>query len=124
LLNGVTNGGGGTFLGDAIDDESTAPGVGWDYLWSPEATNGTWGENAGAGSLPSGTYEPAGDLCDLVGCPLNGEWTFTVTDNIAIDNGFIFYWGLNLNPALYPGVTTFTPQIGIGTDSSFGQAPL
>lgn len=124
LVEWGTNGGGGTFLGDAIDDESTAPGVGWDYLWSPEATNGTWGENAGAGSLPSGTYEPAGDLCDLVGCPLNGEWTFTVTDNIAIDNGFIFYWGLNLNPALYPGVTTFTPQIGIGTDSSFWSGPF
>ncbi|MDZ4750198.1 MAG: PKD domain-containing protein [Flavobacteriales bacterium] len=125
LVEWGTNGGGGTFLGEAIDDESTTPGIGYDYYWSPDATNGTWGQNSGGfgGSLPSGTYEAAGNLCDLVGCPLNGEWTFTVTDNLAIDNGYIFYWGLNLNPALYPGITTFTPVIGIDADSSYWVGP-
>jgi gliding motility-associated-like protein len=125
LVEWGTNGGGSTFLGEAIDDESTTAGVGYDYYWSPDATNGTWGENAGGfgGSLASGTYEAAGDLCDLVGCPLNGEWTFTVTDNLAIDNGYIFYWGLELNPALYPGITTFTPVIGMDADSSYWTGP-
>lgn len=120
LVEWGTNGGGGTFLGEAIDDGGTDPGVGYDYFWDPDATNGTWGENAGADpSLPSGSYESAGDLCDLVGCPLNGEWTFSVTDNLAIDNGYIFYWGISFNPELYPGVTTFTPSIGSGADSSY-----
>jgi gliding motility-associated-like protein len=62
-------------------------------------------------------------MCDLVGCPLNGAWTFTVTDNLAIDNGYIFYWGINFNPALFPGVTTFTPTIGIDADSSYWTGP-
>jgi hypothetical protein len=40
-------------------------------------------------------------------------------DNLGADNGYIFEWGLNLNPALYPDVTTFTPTIGAGPDSSY-----
>ncbi|MFN0033373.1 MAG: PKD domain-containing protein, partial [Flavobacteriales bacterium] len=126
LVEWGVNGGGGTFLGEAIDNENTEPGVGYDYYWSPAATNGTWGENLPGGfggSLPSDTYEAYGDLCDLVGCPLNGDWCFSVTDNLAIDNGYIFAWGLNLNPALYPDVTTFTPQIGQDADSSYWSGP-
>ncbi|MBL7942566.1 MAG: gliding motility-associated C-terminal domain-containing protein [Flavobacteriales bacterium] len=126
LVEWGVNGGGGTFLGEAIDDESTDMGVGYDYVWDPDATNGTWGENATGfgGSLAAGSYEAYGDLCDLVGCPLNGEWTFTVTDNLAIDNGYIFYWGIDLNPELFPGVTTFTPQIGADADSSYWSGPF
>ncbi|MEZ4799555.1 MAG: hypothetical protein R2809_07260 [Flavobacteriales bacterium] len=55
------------------------PGVGYDYWWSPTATNGTWADNSG-GTLPSGTYESFGDLSDLVGCPLNGAWAIEVCD--------------------------------------------
>ncbi|MFZ4785405.1 MAG: PKD domain-containing protein [Flavobacteriales bacterium] len=123
LVEWGVNGGGGTFLGEAIDDGGTDPGIGYDYTWAPTASNGTWGENAGGTSLPSGTYEAYGDLCDMVGCPLNGAWTFSVTDNLAIDNGYIFYWGINFNPALFPGVTTFTPTIGIDADSSYWTGP-
>jgi gliding motility-associated-like protein len=121
------NGGGGTFLGEAIDDGSTDPGVGYDYYWDPDATNGTWGENAGGGfgsSLPAGSYESWQDLCAFVGCPLNGEWTLTITDNLAIDNGYIFYWGINFDPVLFPGITTFTPIIGMGADSSYWEGPF
>ncbi|MFM2195134.1 MAG: hypothetical protein RL092_734 [Bacteroidota bacterium] len=134
LVSWGTNGGGGTFLGQALDDGTQAPGIGWDYYWAPGATQ-TWGQAVTAGqttavttptngtSLTSGTYAAAGNLCNLVGCPLNGSWTFTVTDNLAIDNGYIFYWGLNLNPALFPGITTFTPIIGAGADSSYWSGP-
>ncbi|MDZ4823050.1 MAG: PKD domain-containing protein [Flavobacteriales bacterium] len=140
LVDWGTNGGGGTFIGEAVDNESTVEGTGYDYVWSPDATNGTWGENSylfqqdytdnsgqfwnDAYYLPSNTYEAYGDLCDFLGCPLNGEWTFTVTDNLAIDNGYIFYWGIDLNPALFPGVTTFTPVIGADADSSYWQGPF
>ena len=135
LVTWGTNGGGGTFLGQALDDGSTNPGIGWDYYWAPNATNGTWGQAAAGGlttpvstptngnSLTSGTYSAAGNLCNLVGCPLNGAWTFSVTDNLAIDNGYIFSWGINFNPALFPGVTTFTPTIGIDADSSYWTGP-
>ncbi|MFK7756152.1 MAG: PKD domain-containing protein [Flavobacteriales bacterium] len=112
--------GGGTFLGEAVDDGSTTPGVGYDYVWSPTATNGTWGENAGGVNiLPAGTYESNEDMCELEGCPLNGEWTIQVIDNLAIDNGYIFEWGIDLNPELFPGITTFTPTIGLGLDSTW-----
>jgi gliding motility-associated-like protein len=125
LVEWGTNGGGGTFLGEAIDDGGTDPGVGYDYTWDPDATNGTWGQNAAGNTiLPSGSYEAAGNMCDLVGCPLNGAWTFTVTDNLAIDNGYIFYWGINFNPILFPGITTFTPTIGMGADSSYWSGPF
>jgi len=116
--------GGGTFLGEAVDDGSTAPGVGYDYIWSPTATNGTWGENAGGVNiLPAGTYESNEDMCQLEGCPLNGEWTIEVIDNLAIDNGYIFEWGIDLNPELFPGITTFTPEIGLGLDSTWIEGP-
>jgi gliding motility-associated-like protein len=119
------NGGGGTFLGEALDDNSQLPGVGYDYFWDPCATNGTMGENAAGNQiLPSGTYEASENLCAFVGCPLNGQWTIEVTDNLAIDNGYIFSWGINFNPALIPGLTTFTPTIGAGADSSYWSGPF
>lgn len=137
LVTWGTNGGGGTFLGQANDEfpETTDPGIGWDYNWAPNATNGTWGAAQAAGlttdvttptigvSLTPGTYASQENLCDLVGCPLNGSWTFTVTDNLGADNGYIFEWGLNLNPALFPGITTFTPSIGENADSSYWTGP-
>lgn len=127
------NGGGGTFLGEAVDDGTVIEGVGWDYGWAPGLTNGnlddnnssayTYTNNAGqtvtANIVDEGLYQSDNDLCDFVGCPLNGAWTFTVVDNLAIDNGYIFEWGLNFNPELYPGVTTFTPEIGLGLDSTY-----
>ncbi|MFZ6052218.1 PKD domain-containing protein [Halocola ammonii] len=128
ILVPYPNGGGGTYIGEPIDGDATpTPGVGYDYSWAPDATTGTWSDNAGdigfGGSLPAGEYEAEGDLCELVGCPLNGEWTFTIVDNLAIDNGYIFEWGISFNPELYPGVTTFTPHIGPGADSSYVEGP-
>ncbi len=131
------SGGGGTYLGAAIDDgiSATQPGVGSTYTWAPNTTNPTWNAaftggvaggnivtgvgNPAGNSLAAGTYAATGNLCDLVGCPLNGAWTISVLDNLAADNGYIFEWGLNLNPALFPGITTFTPSIGIDSDSSY-----
>jgi len=142
LISFGTNGGGGTFLGEAVDDNGTdnlMAGTGYDYLWAPNATNGTWGQNTqdldpttytnnlgqvvSANILPAGTYESEGNLCDLVGCPLNGAWTFSVYDNLGADNGYIFEWGLSLNPQLYPGVTTFTPNYGPDSDSTWWEGP-
>ena len=56
-------------------------------------------------------YLPCGDLCDFVGCPLNGIWTFNVIDQWAADNGTLYEWGIDFNPEIVPGVTTFTPVI-------------
>lgn len=132
------NGGGGTYFGEAVDVDSDIAGTGYDYGWSSSSTNGFVTDNANwtmtsyvdnAGNAENnnivnpGIYESYGDMCDLVGCPLNGEWTFIITDNYAIDNGYIFSWGINFDPSLFPDVTTFTPIIGMGPDSTYWEGP-
>jgi gliding motility-associated-like protein len=118
-------GGGGTFLGEPVDNDADPDnaGVGYDYYWSPTATNGTWADNAG-GTLPSGTYESAQPWTLLEGCPLNGTWTIEVCDSWGSDNGFIFDWYINFDPDLYPEPIVFTPQIGADCDSSFWTGPF
>ncbi|MFN0032459.1 MAG: PKD domain-containing protein [Flavobacteriales bacterium] len=117
LVEWGVNGGGGTFLGEALDNENADPGIGYDYWWSPTAGNGTWGENSGGGTLPSGTYEPSGSFCDFIGCPINGTWVITVTDNLAIDNGYIFGWGISMSTENSP--LSYTPTIDEDAVSSY-----
>lgn len=128
-------GGLGTFLGDAndADDIDPEPGTCWNYCWTPGATNGTWAENSDAGNtiptsqgsaIPPGDYESVQSLGNLLGCPLNGTWTFQIVDNWSADNGFICSWGMSFDPALYPDLTTYTPVLGLSTtDSSFWSGP-
>lgn len=134
-------GGGGTYLGAANDqDNSQTPVIGecWEYCWSATATNGTWAQSVQAGgnttpagtpannALNPGTYSSVQPLSNLIGCPLNGDWTYQSTDLWGADNGFICSWALNFNPAIIPDVTTFTPTFGAGADSSLwagGTAP-
>ncbi len=110
--------GGEVFLGEPFEaDEGLIPpipGLGYDYCWTPNAPNPTWIQYAniyGPQTLPPGDYSSYEPLENLLGCPLNGEWTITVQDLWAIDNGYIFSWGINFDPSLYPSVETFTPQI-------------
>lgn len=100
------------------------PGIGWNYEFRPGAVNcfgsggptvsysytnvcgQTFNNNALIPSVPNsytsipttpvyyGTYE---SLSNLVGCPLNGNWILKVKDNYAIDNGFLFGWGIKFS---------------------------
>ncbi|MDA3819200.1 MAG: proprotein convertase P-domain-containing protein, partial [Candidatus Delongbacteria bacterium] len=89
-------GGGSTFLGEPIDP-GTGPGVGYDYCWTPNPMYGTMSQTADVYStLPAGNYASYEPFSDLIGCPVNGMWTLTITDNWAIDDGYIFNWGINL----------------------------
>ena len=132
------NSGGNTFFGEAVDDGSQDPGVGYNYGWSPTSTNGYIDDDANATNTTfidatgasvtndianPGFYQSEEDLCNLVGCPLNGDWTFNVLDNLGIDNGYVFQWGIDFNPALFPDITTFTPIIGLGPDSTYWTGP-
>lgn len=113
--------GGPTFLGEPIDDiVGSEQGVGYDYSWSPFATNGTWVANsATVDTLPSGTYQATGDWADLAGCPINGTWELNICDFWDDDNGFIFDWGIEFGPDFYPAEYSFTPSFGLVCDSSF-----
>ncbi len=119
-------GGGGTFLGEPVDDDFLPddPGIGYDYFWSPDATNGTWTEEAGGfGTLPADTYSAVGMWTSLQGCPLNGTWEIEICDILGSDNGFIFEWAINFNPELYPEPIVFTPVFGMGCDSTSWSGP-
>lgn len=108
--------GGQVFLGEPNDFDGTnpIPGVGYDYCWTPTATNGTWLEYADANlppTLPPGDYGTFESLEGLLGCPLNGEWTIRVQDLWAIDNGFIFSWSINFAEDLFPDIEVFSPEL-------------
>lgn len=105
------------FLGEPIDLESSVEeGLGYDYCWTPNATNGTWVEFPvtdliGGKTLPAGDYSSFVSLDSLVGCPLNGQWTMTIEDYLLRDNGYIFDWNIAFNPDLYPELERFEPAI-------------
>jgi len=68
-------------------------------------------------TLPPGDYLPYESFANFVGCPLNGDWTMSVTDSWGIDNGWIFSWQLHFDPQIFPegyctGMATVTPAGG------------
>jgi len=117
-------GGGGTYLGSPIDlpGSNGQPGVGADYCFSMAATWGTMLQENAAGnfvtagtppgnSLAPGTYSPVGTFNGFIGCPINGEWVITITDNLSIDDGFIFNWSLYFDASVNPNSESYTPTI-------------
>lgn len=123
LVPGGFNGG-GTYLGDAFDNNIGNPGAGWEYCFdSNNPTFGTMGAELGAGNTvpttitpgqamnPNGVYTPEDPWSVFIGCPLNGQWTITVRDNLSIDDGYIFEWGVFFDPAINPNTEFYTPQI-------------
>ena len=106
------NGLGGHFLGEPVDNTNGDIGTGYEYCFTPQATQ-TWQDVGGLytytytdnigtthtnqSHIPAGEYAPTGTFDDLLGCPLNGDWSIVVTDNIGMDDGWIFDWSITLN---------------------------
>lgn len=117
---------GNTFLGDALDDGSTSPGTCMTYCFDLGATFGTMtAENVAGNTIPStvtpgnqiltpGNYQPEQNFSGFVGCPIDGDWTLTITDNIGADNGYICEWGITINPAINPNSEFYTVGITNG----------
>ncbi len=106
--------------------DSTAPGnepgVGWTYCFSNQYLNEANGVIAGGNQpfigansridstntvdttgyfqtpVQTGTSEVVdlNGFASLVGCPLNGEWMIRVCDDWQSDNGYVFWWDLEL----------------------------
>lgn len=115
-------GGAATFLGGPNDPGpgNNIPGIGWTYTFAQNAAWGTMLEQdvipgflvpspglTPGNSLPAGTYKPFQNFSSLIGCPLNGSWTVQITDNLASDNGFIFFWGINFDPKFQSKLDSF-----------------
>jgi len=122
LFEGYNNGGGGTYLGDPIDDfGGEGPGEGWEYCFSDAGTMTLMdalaaGETTtttieGGQSISPGTYLPEDGFDTFVGCPVNGEWTIEIVDNLNIDDGYIFEWSILFDPLINPNVEDYTPVI-------------
>lgn len=116
-------------LGEPVDDDySSTVGDPYTYCFTPSAattmdalvTAGpptySYTDNDGTAVssmsyIPGGNYAAEGAWSSLIGCPLNGCWVITVTDHLGSDDGSIFQWGINFNPALYPSLWGFTPTL-------------
>lgn len=109
--------GGGTNLGEP--EIVDGPGIGFLYSFSPDASNGTWGDNVNGVTLPEGDYETVTPLSDLLGCPLNGTWTLEFCDTWGGDDGYVFDYGVQFDPSLYGEVLNFAPEYGPGCDSTY-----
>ena len=117
----------GTYMGDPIDDVGGGgPGEGWEYCFS--SVFNTWGDyptEIGAGNTipapvygnngpslnPNGVYLPEQDFSTFAGCPVNGQWTIIVQDNLGIDDGYIFEWGLYFDPSFFTGLAGYQNTI-------------
>lgn len=117
---------GGANLGEPVIWDSTTPGKGYQYCFSPLPQYGTmqqttpffhaYSDNAGnyyfnAAYLPAGSYTPDQSLQVLNGCPMNGRWTIRVSDNLLGENGYIHSWSVFFQESYYPDSLIFTPEI-------------
>jgi len=135
--------GGASFLGEPVDNTSGDNGVGYEYCFTElNPTYQTWGLEAGnyqysftntigttytgKDYLPAGSYLPEDSYQGFIGTPVNGQWILNITDEAGLDDGYLFNWSLNFNPAfgqsqievvsdLHPIWTT--PNHGISIDT-------
>jgi len=96
---------------DGANSNLTDPGVGYQYCFNanptygtmvaesgnfthtiPASTGGTYTDNY----LPAGSYTPDEPLSQLLGATMNGNWTMEITDNLGLDNGYVFEWNISL----------------------------
>lgn len=78
-------------------------GTGSTYTWTVAGDNPTMSEASDLEvdgvvllELPAGQYAPSESFSQLDGCPMNGFWKFRVWDLLGGDNGYIFFWGLDV----------------------------
>lgn len=114
------------------DPNVNPPGTGWTYSFTPinpeYNTMQSYANTGNTTPLPpgithaivdSGSYQPYQNFNSLIGCPMNGTWNFQVCDYWGSDNGWVFWWQLNLDPNLSPGDWGYTCRV----DSSQWSGP-
>jgi gliding motility-associated-like protein len=128
-LAGATN---SVHLGESVDNNlSTTLGTPYSYCFNMTALNTMYDvaegisgpvpiynyiDNDGTGVIsamyiPAGDYLPIQSFGNLIGCPLNGNWTLSIIDQVASNNGAIFDISLDFNSTLYSASNNYTPYI-------------
>jgi len=108
------------YLGEATED--TSQGIGFEYCFTASASDllvdgntvqvpDTSNPGSTQPSIAPGEYLPFESFNNLVGSPLNGDWTIQITDNISQDDGWIFEWYIDFNTTIVPEENIFQPQI-------------
>lgn len=113
--------GGGVFLGHPYDDAGgggAGLGMEYDFSSSFNSIQGSLTQNlsntipvasipnnippltSGNTMNPYDTYQPESSFSNFIGCPIDGQWTLYIQDNLGIDDGYIFNWKLYFDPVL------------------------
>ncbi len=133
-----------TSCSNTCSESCNPQGRGWTYCFSNQLLNGQRGVISGnmptpvdstntitqtgyyqtprQGAIGSGTWETVdlNGFNGLVGCPLNGEWTIMVCDDWGLDNGYVFWWDLNLSQSIN---NTTNWSYGVPLDTVLFDAP-
>ena len=115
-----SDGTGGTPNLNGEDFGNPTANDGYLYTWtSTGQTMNTWGGiNTTATTIAAGTYGSEQAFTNLIGCDLNGTWTFEVCDLQGADDGTIFEWGITFDPSVNSLIQINTPTFNpdcIGT---------
>ncbi len=78
------------YFGEPIHSDDCQSGVGYDYYWSPEAEYYITDVCNSGSSISQGTYLPIETFENLIGCPVNGDWSLMFYDNWGADDGTYF----------------------------------
>lgn len=126
-------GGGGTFLGDANDDDNGSaivPGICFQYCFGISPTYGTLAGSTDVAipvpqgmALPPGRYTSLQPLEFLLGCPLNGTWTLSSSDLFGSDNGYLCGWCISFGEQPDSSFIDQGPVLGSSADSSYWSGP-
>ncbi|MBP1645611.1 MAG: iron-regulated protein FrpC [Bacteroidetes bacterium] len=102
------------------NNPENAAGIGWNYCFSNHLLNGQRGVINGTGmgspidsthiDIQSGYFQTPvqnatsmasgwetvdlNGFSNLIGCPINGDWTIRICDYWGIDNGYLFSWNI------------------------------
>ena len=126
-------GGGGTFFGDANDSDGgdIVPGICFQYCFGLDPEFATLAQSIEGGLTPNiiptsqgsavgpGRYASVQPLAQLLGCPLNGTWTFSSSDVFGSDNGYLCGWCISFGDGPDSSYIDQGPRLGSGADSSY-----
>jgi subtilisin-like proprotein convertase family protein len=120
-------GGGGVFLGNANDDGISVPGECFRYCFGLAPEFGTMEASSNVNTilvgdrlaLAPGRYTTVEPLEQLLGCPMNGTWTFSSTDNFGADDGYLCGWCISFGETPDSSFIDQGPTLGSSADSSY-----